>query len=168
VKSSEKELWAAVIDRALMDATESCGQSLSARMDRDRAREWLTTPSRDLDEVCALAGVESCRVIATATAKIAAAKMRANDALSMPKARRSRGPLYTHDGRSLTLTEWSAEIGIQHHTLYRRIRNGYSIERALTQPLRGLDRGVVGNFAEQRPDRSFPTAQESTELEISQ
>lgn len=43
-------------------------------------------------------------------------------------------------GRSLTLAEWAQEIGIDMRTLHLRLKNGWSIERALTQPLRGQAR----------------------------
>jgi hypothetical protein len=43
---------------------------------------------------------------------------------------------YTHAGMSLTLREWSEQTGISFNTLVYRIwRSGWSIERALTQPL---------------------------------
>lgn len=44
-------------------------------------------------------------------------------------------PLYEHDGRSLTLTEWSKVTGIGKTTLHRRIHDlGWSIAKALTTP----------------------------------
>lgn len=40
---------------------------------------------------------------------------------------------FTFNGRTLTLTEWSKEIGISFSALYTRIhREGWSIEKALT------------------------------------
>lgn len=38
---------------------------------------------------------------------------------------------YDHNGRSLTLRQWSEEIGIKQSTLRNRISNGWTIEQAL-------------------------------------
>jgi hypothetical protein len=40
--------------------------------------------------------------------------------------------LLTYAGRSLTIKEWAAEIGIKPLTLMQRVQNGWSVERALT------------------------------------
>jgi hypothetical protein len=50
--------------------------------------------------------------------------------------RRQTGQLYTHDGKSLTLRQWSDEVGIPLNTLHVRLsRQGWTIEQALTTPL---------------------------------
>ena len=41
-------------------------------------------------------------------------------------------------GRRITLAEWAEEIGIDKRTLHIRLKAGWSIERALTEPLRGF------------------------------
>ncbi len=41
----------------------------------------------------------------------------------------------SYNGRTLTLAEWSEETGISYGTLHRRIQKGWSIERALTEPV---------------------------------
>lgn len=41
----------------------------------------------------------------------------------------------THAGRTMSATEWAKEIGITANTLLMRLRNGWSIERALTTPI---------------------------------
>ena len=40
-----------------------------------------------------------------------------------------------HNGESHTLTEWSDIVGIRFATLWDRLDNGWSIERALTEPV---------------------------------
>jgi hypothetical protein len=40
----------------------------------------------------------------------------------------------THDGRTQTLTEWAEELGISRKALQQRIKRGWKVERALTQP----------------------------------
>lgn len=39
------------------------------------------------------------------------------------------------DGRTQTITEWARELGVGRTTLFYRLNNGWSIERALTYPL---------------------------------
>lgn len=43
--------------------------------------------------------------------------------------------LITFRGQTKTIAEWSREIGVDRHVLGSRIRNGWSIERALTEPV---------------------------------
>ena len=43
--------------------------------------------------------------------------------------------LLTFQGKTRTITEWAAEIGISRMTLYNRRRRGWSVERTLTEPL---------------------------------
>lgn len=43
----------------------------------------------------------------------------------------------THDGKTMQLSYWADEIGMNKHTLYDRIfRHGWSVEKALTTPVR--------------------------------
>lgn len=44
--------------------------------------------------------------------------------------------LLTHDGRTMTLTEWALEIGVKPRTLWKRINDGWGVERALSTPTR--------------------------------
>ena len=44
--------------------------------------------------------------------------------------------LVTYNGKTHTITEWAQIVGIKQPTLRKRLRNGWSIERALTTPLR--------------------------------
>lgn len=65
-----RQLWCAVIEQAIIDATSPPSKRRSVRMDQQRTREWLTKPNRDFDEVCALAGIEADRVRAVAALQI--------------------------------------------------------------------------------------------------
>lgn len=47
---------------------------------------------------------------------------------------------YVFDGRNLTMTQWSRELGIGFTTLQARFINGWSVERALTTPARKYSR----------------------------
>ena len=39
------------------------------------------------------------------------------------------------DKKALTLTEWERETGIHRYTIYSRLERGWSVERALTEPI---------------------------------
>jgi hypothetical protein len=43
--------------------------------------------------------------------------------------------LLTHAGRTMTLTDWAAETGLTRYALEARIRYGWSVARALTEPV---------------------------------
>lgn len=49
---------------------------------------------------------------------------------------RSRCVELTHQGRTMILRDWAAEIGISPNALAQRIYLGWSVERALTTPLK--------------------------------
>lgn len=48
--------------------------------------------------------------------------------------------LITFNGETLCLTDWSARVRIDIGTLRNRLRKGWSIERALTEPVKNLNR----------------------------
>ena len=41
-----------------------------------------------------------------------------------------------YKGKSGTISEWADRLGIQYNTLQRRFKTGWSVERALTEPVR--------------------------------
>ncbi len=41
-----------------------------------------------------------------------------------------------HNGRKQTVMEWAHETGISHKTLYDRLKSGWPVDRALTEPVR--------------------------------
>lgn len=43
--------------------------------------------------------------------------------------------LITMDGRTLSIAQWAEEMGIQTCTLWRRLNNGWPVDRALTEPI---------------------------------
>jgi hypothetical protein len=73
----QRRLWNGVLLQAIDDATHWVNPDainyLRLSLDVERAREWLTIPNRDFDQVCALAGIEPCRVRAHAAQEIAKA-----------------------------------------------------------------------------------------------
>jgi hypothetical protein len=52
----------------------------------------------------------------------------------------------THAGKTMNATQWAAELGISANTLRSRLRIGWSVERALTEPL-GAQGGSRGRQA---------------------
>ena len=41
----------------------------------------------------------------------------------------------TYNGKTMTMTQWAEEIGIDHRVLWSRLNSGWSVEKALTQPI---------------------------------
>src|SRR5205807_803506 len=72
--AADRRLWVSVLVQAIEDATNPTTVTTAGRRKlvmRD-AREWLTKPSRDLEAVCGMAGVEMDRFIVYAKTKIEA------------------------------------------------------------------------------------------------
>lgn len=46
----------------------------------------------------------------------------------------------TFNGKTLSLSDWAREVGISNKTISERLRNGWSIERALTEPTHNCKR----------------------------
>ncbi|SFH83473.1 hypothetical protein [Bradyrhizobium sp. cf659] len=60
---SEKQLWCAVIQQAVIDATEPLSTKFKwRRIEQLNARDWLTKPNKDFTVVCNLAGLEPMRL----------------------------------------------------------------------------------------------------------
>lgn len=53
----ERQLWCAVIERAVLDA-QSIGKTDTIRRERDAAISWLTRPYRGFNQACSLAGLD--------------------------------------------------------------------------------------------------------------
>ena len=64
-----------------------------------------------------------------------------------PAAHPRRNASYlTHDGRTQTIREWAAETGVKRTTILARLKKGWTVARALTEPagayFRDLNRGM--------------------------
>ena len=44
----------------------------------------------------------------------------------------TRNRLFTHAGRTMCLVEWAQELGVHYTTIHYRLKDGWSIDRALT------------------------------------
>ena len=51
---------------------------------------------------------------------------------------KSNNVYYEYNGKSLTAAQWEREIGIKHATISARVRKGWSVEDALTKPIRKI------------------------------
>jgi hypothetical protein len=117
-QSNERNLWCAVLSAALEDAIK-----------QPTDREWFLKPNRDFDLVCVLAGREPDRVRKAASRAFERAD-------TEPKQAPLASRLFEYNGRSMTLAEWAKELGFRESVLRYRIKQGWSIERTLTEPSR--------------------------------
>jgi hypothetical protein len=120
VLESLRSLWCGVITQAINDAC-SRASSVISDLEIETARRWLTTPSRDFNEVCALAGLEPDYVRRLASAEIA-------------KAAGARVGLRLSTGETITVPEIAARTGLSHGLIRHRIAAGWSAERILATP----------------------------------
>jgi hypothetical protein len=138
--SDEKALWCAVISQALTDATLPLNTpNASIRLERNQARSWFTHPNQDFAEVCHLAGLDPVRVRNSALKLIEAADKAQpqSAAVEQPKPKRQRKrrqSIYVVNGRSMSISGWAKEIGVNPVTIYDRLNRGWSVEDALTTP----------------------------------
>lgn len=146
----EAQLWQAVLLRTVEDALIGVAQESS----RDRrileckhARAYLTTPSKDLSEVCALAGMDMQPVMERMRKQIAKAptpeeladQIRVNrksftkaPAKPKPKEVPFRDREFTINGTTRTAAEWCERTGIPVTTAQARLSSGWGAERAFT------------------------------------
>lgn len=123
--ASERELWVAVILQATEDGLKD-----------KQARAWFQSANTDFVDVCNLAGLDPDDV-----AERAASAFRRSDAaqaaglkfeIAKPDAPAPRhATRYEHDGKALTVPEWSHLTGISANRIRDRLRFGYSIAEAI-------------------------------------
>lgn len=143
-------LWQAVLLRSVADAvlgvSQEANRDTRIRLCKD-ARRYLTSPSRDLAEVCAMAGMDMQTVLERMRTQIANAPTPEEladsprqsvatftKAPAKPKAKRI--PLadrpYTIGGETLTIAEWCNRAGISISLVQARLNRSWTPERALT------------------------------------
>lgn len=131
----ESTLWQEVLLLAIQDALHGVPGGFGNRATRQRmtedARNYLTTPSADLAEVCALVGLDMHSVIEQMQKQIAAAPT-IEQLFSARKKPSRQGKTLTHQGETLTISEWAERLNLQPNTIRIRIKNGASIEEALS------------------------------------
>lgn len=144
---SEKDLWQEVLLLAIQDALHGVPGGFGNRDTRLRmtedARNYLTTPSADLAEVCTLVGLDMHSVIERMRKQIAAAPI-PEELIGIPEPK-TPGPrrvapnkngrkprLITFNGETLTINEWAERLNIPPDTIRSRLKNGSSIEEVLS------------------------------------
>ena len=130
-KPGERSLWASVISQAIADATAGSDFHLFPIDERTRARTWLTVPNRDFDQVCALAGVEPCKVRAFAAKMIAEAEAKASVPVAPRKPRLSARRI-EFNGEVKTIHQWSKDTGLSEGNIRNRLKLGWTVEEALS------------------------------------
>lgn len=129
----EQALWSEVLYAAVTDAVEgvaSVGYSgdTSRANATERARSYITTPNADFNQVCYLAGLNPDAVREHVTRKIANAATAAELATNRP------AETLTHNGQTRPINEWSEITGLTRNTIRNRIKLGWTVEAALTEP----------------------------------
>lgn len=146
-----ENLWQQVLLQAVNDAIRGIKDSniatTRARLIQ-QARDYITVPNRDFNEVCSLAGLDPEAVRERVAPMIAAApspeelanpeaqsrltRPCAAQRQSKPRGPRPSTPRHTFDGKTMTLSEWSEHLGVRVETLRTRQSKGWPIERVLT------------------------------------
>ena len=62
-------------------------------------------------------------------------EIKAWKAIHFPQHRKPE--LYTYNGQSLTMREWADKLQTNPMRIYKRLSRGWSLERALTQGMKG-------------------------------
>ncbi len=154
----DRSLWQEVlltqVDDALLGVT-----GIRSRKRRvaliGRARTYLTNPTPDLETVCSLAGLEMGALIEAMRAKIANAPspaelagkrkvyahtQRKRPEPAKPKPGKIADRPLTLDGTALTMQQWADRTGLTVMQIYSRLNQGWTVERALTQPFKSRKR----------------------------
>jgi hypothetical protein len=140
---SVQALWCEVLLQALTDGLNSPPARHAFRWaDRDlHPRDYILVPNADFELVCDLAGADPDAVRRDFRVRLTQKDPTGphepwghRRESSKPAAKPV--PTYHHEGRSLTLREWAEVSGVSREVLMNRVnRYGWSIERALTEPL---------------------------------
>ena len=135
--TSDRALWCAVIAQALEDATRPLppvGTGLYRQRQRDRAdaRAYFGAMTRDFQHVCNLAGLDPDALLTMAQERIRLADAGRSAKRLAPRPKQQRAIIYTHDGMSLPLREWSKRLNVPYGTLMSRISSGWPLSEALS------------------------------------
>lgn len=137
---SERDLWSAVLLRAVEDALyapNTGAGKVSRILDAAAARCYLTKPSKDLATICEIVGIDMNALIERMRQRIANAKplprVRKRKLTVKPKVKRHNGPItITFADETLNIREWSERTGIKPATIRHRYRKGWSAENVLS------------------------------------
>ena len=133
---SETQLWLEVLNRAVLDSRlepEPGAVSPRQAIVVKDARTYLTTPSKDLAAVCAMAGADMEALIDRMKLRVAGAGNLITAQKAEPQRARGRvrSVLYEFNGKRLTVKQLSELTGVARHLIYSRLHSGLPLEAAL-------------------------------------
>ena len=133
---SETQLWLEVLNRAVMDARlepESAAVTPRQAQAVKDARTYLTTPSKDLAAICAMAGVDMEALTDRIKRRVAGAGdlITAKNAEPHKARGQVRSVLYEFEGKRLTVKQLAELTGVAKYLIYSRLQSGWPLEAAL-------------------------------------
>ncbi len=140
----ERDLWQAVLMAQIENAISAShiGSRDDTKVRTAEARHYLTTPSKDLETVCSLAGVDMEALIDRMQKRLA--DLAPVEIVPLRMGRKRADPKNArrieYNGQCRTVAEWSDISGIPLKALHARITNGWEIADALTTSVRGRQR----------------------------
>ena len=148
---SETQLWLEVLHRAVLDARlepESGPITPRQALEVKDSRTYLTTRSKWLADVCAMAGVDMEALIESMKLRVAAVgdQITAKNAEPHKVRGQVRSVLYEYDGQRMTVKQLSELTGVAKHLIYSRLHSGWPLEAALN-PVKMQGRRVTEALA---------------------
>ena len=61
----------------------------------------------------------------------------------------------TFNGKTLTITQWAKKYNMSYRNLFYRLKNGYSLEKALTKPLRNTGKPVAKGWNKPKDNKPY-------------
>lgn len=146
-RNPEQALWCAVLKQIVLDAIEGaragCNNKQSQILETHRARNFLTSNNADFRLICEYAGFDPVYVHERITKLLEDAPTVEDTAKPKPSGKRSdtfSTRMITMKGVPRTIAEWADHYGLSMFQVTLRLNKGWSIERALTQPVRKVNR----------------------------
>lgn len=135
--NGEHALWCEVLHLAIQDALHGAridGFDAKRKIDYTlETRRFLTTPSKDLAELCRLADVDMELLIERMVKQITAAPA----AETLFPRRKTNAKVFELDGVNLSLPEWGDRYGINDEVVRARMKKGMPLREALETPVAG-------------------------------
>ncbi|WP_169736951.1 hypothetical protein [Sulfitobacter noctilucae] len=156
--NQHQKLWLEVLSKAITDALEGAPSWSSDRVEEThKARSYFTETNKDFTTVCNLAGVDP-EAVRERMIKLIEAAATPELLFGMPHAERRGQKLHskpahrrklflTYKGERRRMTEWAKCFGINYRVLHNRIKNGWPVERALTEAVGPSFKGMGGGLA---------------------
>lgn len=131
----ENGLWQEVLLRVITDARlepSSWPVPTSACNETTEAREYLTTPSDDLAQVCSFAGVDIQALLVRMQGRVAKVPpVQATGKRKRNPNTHKYPPVITYAGETLTIRQWSERTGVNQATIRGRLKKGWPMEQVM-------------------------------------